>query len=186
MRNHTCVLALCITGLVCIPRGAAARQAVSFDQLPRVMSPGDTVRVTLIKGQTTEGKLVRIDDSLLDLRLPGGTYQARKDDILEIRLLPPDGVGDGALIGAVAGFGIGALASCADGNQGIVDFCSGAGLGMVGGLFAGVGALIGFAVDASHVKSVTVYRAPAGRPVTVRFAPVGSYGRAGLRVSISF
>jgi hypothetical protein len=181
--------------LLAAPALAQVRPITTADELREALTPGDEVSVVLTGGNTYRGRVRQIgtDDLGLRAELPPTPEQARPrlDTTIPfsaIQLLerPRDPVGDGALIGALAGAGvIGGMfihAFSTDRNE----FDEWGSSYLVGGLiYTGLGALIGAGIDGARSKPVLKYEPASGRSAKVRIAPWLGRG-AGVRMLLSF
>src|SRR6187455_301319 len=143
----------------------AQTRLTSLDELRRELAEGDVVTVIPVAGQAVKGRLVRLGPDELGIRPVKGPPDRRLRDVtirfdaVQSLRRPRDSARDGAAIGA----GVGAAFA---------------------GALMGLGALIGWAVDAAHSKRDIRFEAkPSARPgVSVR--PVFSRGR-GLGLAVS-
>jgi hypothetical protein len=137
----------------------AQTRVTSIDELRRTLSRGDTVTIVPENGPAIEGRLTRIGTIDLDLRPIKATIAPNTRPVtlpLEtIRSLERrrDSSANGALIGAGIGAGLGGAffvnALIVDRNE--VDEWA----PMYGGMtaaFAGIGALVGWAIDKARSK----------------------------------
>ena len=172
---------LFLAALLLVPQAAHAQAvATSFDQLQRLLEPGDTIFVTGTNGRTNRGRLGELTGDSLELLTPKIASDGRETlvpqsrlaaaDVTEIRVQRRDSLLNGALIG----LGIAAAPWL------IVQALSG-GYGEPGGehlflwvaLYTGAtGAGIGTAVDALMTQKVMVFYRPqrrAAMTLSVRF-----------------
>ena len=187
------IVALTI-GVGASPAAAQVRVA-TLDDLRRELSPGDIVSVVQTAGDPVKGRLLRFGDADVEIRseprqLPG---QPRRS--LDVRIprasiqtleRPRDSSRNGMLIGAGAGAGVSlamfAYAAAVDANE--IDEWAPAYLG-VGGILTGVGALIGWAVDAAHSRPYVRFEASPTARMRIRVVP--SFSRApGMALVVSF
>ena len=175
--------------VLCLAAPAVAQEPVkSFDLLDTRLKPGDTIWVTDAQGLEIKGKVQSLSPESLRLDSAGGSLELGTDRVASISTRPKDGLRNGVLWGALAGFVGGAL-SCGANPQ-----CAGdeAGAGMAAGLGivgAGVGAIVGAVVDgAMKPPKITVYRAPSGAPAQTRVsvAPMVGPRAKGLALSFTF
>jgi hypothetical protein len=164
----------------------------SIDDLRRALAAGDVVRIVPTDGQPMTGRLRRVGDADLDLRLAGDSWKktGKRDVTVGLETIqslsrPRDPVGDGTLIGAAVGAGIGGAffvhALLIDRNE--FDEWAGFYAGATG-FCVGIGALIGWAVDGTHSRpAMTFTSGVTYRKVNVR--PAVSRGR-GIAVLVSF
>lgn len=155
------------------PAAPAQEAAASFDQLSSRVTIGEKLWVTDSDGRETRGRLERLTTASLTLKA-NGTKLFDAASVNVIRHRQHDSVKNGALIGLGVGAGmatawcIGALADDSGDLDPAVE-CS------EGFIFAGLGTLIGTAVDAVVPGKLTIiYRAS--------HAPAGSNARISLSV----
>lgn len=176
------------------PADAQVRVA-TLDELRRELSPGDFVSVVQTTGDSVWGRLLRFGDTDLEIRaetqqLPG--QQRRRLDVKIARTAiqslerPRDSSRNGVLIGAGIGAGVSLAmfvhAAAVDYNE--IDEWAPIYLG-VGGVFTGIGALIGWAVDAAHSKSHVRFDASSIAKMRIRVVPL--FSRApGMALVVSF
>ena len=138
---------------------AAQTRVSSLDELRRDLSPGDRITVVPAAGPAVEGRLMRFGADEMEIRLE---KRARPPTLRDVTLpltgissleRPRDSARNGAAIGALVGAGAGGAmflaALVVDRNE--IDEWAGfyAGAAAVG---TGIGALIGWAIDAGHSK----------------------------------
>jgi hypothetical protein len=189
-----CILAVTIAAAMTAAQPVAAQVRVSsIDEVRQALSPGDTVSVVQTTGGVVKGRILGLGITDLeirpeaedrsggprrDVRIPLDAIQS-----IERRRDPPR---NGALIGAGVGAGItGAMliaAVAVDRNE--IDEWAPIYLGY-GVAFSGLGALIGWAVDAGRSKPAVRYDRPASESSRVTVA-VSPRGRRGVAVIVSF
>jgi len=165
-------------------REARAQQATSFEQLKLLLEPGDTVTVTESSGQITKGKIEALTGTSLRLVAGGGVREMADRDVLEIRQRRGDSLGNGAIIGAIAGGAFGTLSAFL--GDCLNDPCTAERAAVIG-VTTGLGVGIGVGIDALITKTKVIYRG-SGRQVTVRFniRPVMDRQRKGVALSVRF
>jgi hypothetical protein len=166
----------------------------SLEELRNALAPGDLITVVSADGQPVAGRLIRFGDADLDLRvvnkhtspergpqkvtMPLGAIQS-----LERRRDP---VRNGAAIGAVVGAGFGgamfAYAFVVDRNE--MDEWTPLYLGAAA-VYTGIGALIGWAMDATRSKPHITFEPSSRRKAQVRVRAVYLRGR-GIALAVSF
>ncbi len=151
----------------------------SFEELPERIRAGQTVFVTDGLDRQTEGRLVRLSDASITLVVQGIEREFPRAEVHQVSRRG-DTVGDGAVIG-LGVFGAWALASVAFGG-GCEEAGAGpclAAAGVMGGIGAGVGALIDYSIKGKTV----VYRT---KPVAVTATPLLLRRGAGVSVALRF
>ena len=172
-----------------------ALRVAALDELRRELSPGDFISVVQTTGDSVRGRLQRFGDTDLDLQAE--TQQAppeqRRPLDLKIPLSaiqslerPRDSSRNGALIGAGIGGGVSlamfVYAAAVDYNE--IDEWAPTYLA-IGGIYTGLGALAGWAIDRAHSKPHIRFDAPSPRTVTIRAVPLLSRG-PGMAIVLSF
>jgi hypothetical protein len=161
---------------------AHAQEATSFEQLKLLVKPGDTVTVKESSGQITKGKVAELTGSSLRLVAGGGVRDMADRDVLEIRQRRGDSLGNGAMIGAIAGGAFGTfsafLSDCGS------DPCAAERMAVIG-VTTGLGVGIGVGIDALITRTKLVYRGSV-RQVRFSIAPVMDKQRRGLALSVRF
>jgi hypothetical protein len=186
-----------IAGAIAVSPCAAQARVTSLEQLRRELATDDFVIVVPFAGQPVSGRLIRLDQVELGLRLVAGrTPRDRTPQTVTIRFdtirtleRPRDPVRNGTLLGAGIGAGIGAgmflNALVVDRNE--VDEWAPIYLGATA-ICAGAGALLGWAIDAARSKphltfdasiharnsALRVERHAAGRMIAVTVQPLYS------------
>lgn len=176
-RRHANILV--IMGAVFLPATAGAQQAASFDDLQRVVKPGQTVIVTDARGHETKGRLGELSPSSLVVLTP----EARPfPERAVARIRRTDRLWNGILIGAAIGgaaAGAGILATRGESD----DFYT---WGYIGSwLLPTAGAVSGALLD--RATTATIYVAPSrasAKPAEGSPAPAGR--RTGLLVTFRF
>jgi hypothetical protein len=179
-----------IGALPCI----AQTRVTSVEELRRELTAGDFVIVVPAGGQPIAGRLMRLGTVDLDVRLVNKrTPQGRGPRDVTVALTaiqslerPRDSARNGAAIGAGIGAGFGGAmfvhAISIDRNEmnewatlyvGAAAVCT------------GIGALIGWAMDAAHSKPHIRFDASPGGRTKVSVQPVYSRGR-GIALAVSF
>jgi len=165
------VLAL-VVALEATPAWAQTHVA-TLDALRGELAPGDAVSFVQTNGESVTGRLLRVGATDLDVRivtrqLPGQPRR-RLDLTIPLNAIeslerPRDSSRNGALIGASIGAGfVGGMfvrAVAIDRNE--MDEWAPIYLGY-GALFAGLGALVGWAIDSGTSKPHVRYDAPSSR-----------------------
>jgi hypothetical protein len=172
----------------------AQPRATTLDELHRELAPGDAVSLVQTSGEKVTGRLLRLGASDLDVRITqpaAGQPQRRLDvtiplDAIQLLERPRDSPRNGMLIGAGVGAGfVGTMfvyAVAVDRNE--IDEWAPIYLGY-GVLFTGVGALVGWAIDAGHSKPPVRFDKSGAETTRISLVPLGSRGR-GMALAVSF
>jgi hypothetical protein len=180
-------------GLIGASPGIAQTSVTSLEELRRGLATGDFITVVPAVGEPVAGRLMRLGNVDLDVRLDGKrTPQGPRDvtialDAIQSLERPRDSARNGAAIGAGIGAGFGGAmfvhAIVIDRNEmeewaplyiGAAAVCT------------GLGALVGWAMDAANSKPHIRFDASFGGRTKVSVQPVYSRGRGiGLAVSLS-
>ncbi len=170
-------------------------RVATLDELRRELSPGDFISVVQTTGATIRGRLRRFGD--IDIDLQAETRQApqepRRPLDLKISLSaiqslerPRDSSRNGALIGAGIGGGFSlamfVYAAAVDYNE--IDEWAPTYLA-IGGIYTGLGALAGWAIDRAHSKPHIRFEASSPGTATIRALPLLSPG-PGMAMVLSF
>lgn len=159
----------------------------TIEDVRRAVQAGDIISVVQTTGRPITGKLIRFNETEL-VTQPTGSQQQVTIPFSAVRSLERrrDSTQDGALIGAAIGGGI-VLVEFVHGA--IVDRNEmdewGPSVAMAGVVVAGIGALIGWAIDHDHSKPHVRYDAASTASTTIRVVPLFVRG-AGMGVSVSF
>jgi len=185
------VTVLVTGGWMATPSIAQPRTA-ALEDLKSELSPGDSVVVTDFNGKLVAGKLVRFGSADLDIRpakqdAQAGTLRHLTIPLTAIKSLerPRDSVWNGTVLGASIGAGAGTTlvvaALIVDRNE--VD--EWAGPYLVGtAILSGVGALVGWAIDAARSKPHVRFDAVAGAQTRVSVQPLKS-GAPGIAIVVT-
>jgi hypothetical protein len=172
----------------------AQTRVTSLDELRRELAPGDFITVVPAVGQPVEGRLMRVGLADLDIRPEHKrTTDGRgpRDVTLALTALqslerPRDSARNGATRGAIVGAGFGGAmfvhATIVDRNE--IDEWAPIYLGLTA-MSTGIGALLGWAIDAANSKPHIRFDAPADRRTKLRVQPMFSRGR-GIALAVSF
>jgi len=182
-------LVACVIALLLFPSSSLAQSpATTFDELRRVLRPGDQVTVTSTGDQRTHVFVVAVSDTSLDVRAkpmfrfrqpgPLTTYTESSVD----KVTRVDSLNNGALIGLGIGVGLGA-ALCA--SQSEAESCGQAFYTPV--LFAAVaGMLTGVAIDVVIRKTLYRRGAPQAGRASITFSPLINAKTTGASLSVGF
>ena len=175
------------------PAAATDQLTVSQAMLASELSRGDTVSLVKVTGELVTGRVLRVDASEIEIRSERPLQKGRRAWVdLSVPLdhvasldRQRDPTSNGLLIGAGIGAGVGigllSYAYAVDANES--DEWLG-GYMITTAAFAGIGALVGWAVDAVHSKPHFRYRREEGAS-RIRVAPTFTQG-PGLAVSVTF
>jgi len=183
-------------GVVIVFAGTATAEAQvrlsTLDDVRREVAPGDVVTIVGSTGDPTTGRLLRFGDTDLDIRTEtlATTGQRQVVTILltDLKALERfrDSSRNGALIGAGVGGGIAlgmfVYAAAVDYNE--IDEWGSSYLAL-GGIFSGVGALTGWAIDRAHSKPHIRFDAAATGAARIRVVPLLVRG-AGIALAVSY
>ncbi|MEN3340472.1 MAG: hypothetical protein V7647_4148 [Acidobacteriota bacterium] len=155
----------------------------SFETLSDKVKPGQTVYALDTEGRETEGRLVRLSNTALTLRVAGADRDFPRSELTRLARRG-DSVGNGAAIGMgiFAAWGLVGVLNSSGGYSYIDEFGPGAGAAVVGGM-AGIGAGIGALIDYAIKGRTVVYRT---QPPRVSASPVLLHGDRGIRLAVRF
>jgi hypothetical protein len=171
--------------LMLLPQPAAAQEARSFEQLQVLVKPGDKIFVTDATGNVTEGRVTGLSKSALSLTSKSSTRDWTESEVFKIRQWRPDSLKNGALIGAGAGLGFGAIGAaifCGEFRSG----CAAEAAAFLA-FYGGIGAGIGVGIDALIPSKKTVYL--GGKEISlnrIKVKPLVSKSSKGVAVAFSF
>lgn len=160
---------------------AQAPHQQSWMHLKDRLAVGDVVYVTDANALTIKGRLATVVDEAIQLYLKADTRTIPAANVRRIQRRQPDSPLTGLFIGA----GIGAIPGIywlvADPNE-----CTG--MCPEDYVSIGVGALVGWLIDRSISRKVTVYEAqpPGSRSPAITIGPVISPNRVGAQVAVGF
>ena len=172
----------------------AQTRVTSLEELRRELAAGDFITIVPGVGQPVAGRLIRLGNLDLDVRLVNKRApQERSPRYVTIPLnaiqsieRPRDSARNGAAIGAGIGAGFGGAmfvhAIIIDRNE--MDEWATLYVG-AGAVCTGIGALIGWAMDAANSKPHIRFDASARGKTKVSVKPVYSRGR-GIALAVSF
>ncbi len=190
MVRSTLIVAFCVIGA---SPGIAQTRATSLEEVRRQLATGDFITIVPAAGQPVAGRLMRLGDVDLDVR-PAikGTRQASGPPDVTIALnaiqsleRPRDSARNGAAIGASIGAGFGGAmfvyATVVDRNE--IEEWAAPYVGAAA-VCAGIGALIGWAIDAAHSKPHIRFDLSSEGRTKVSLQPVFSRG-GGIALAVS-
>ncbi len=161
-----------VLALLLLPRLAVAQPVATFERLGDALNAGDGVRIVEWSGRVVSGDVAGLTPDALALARGGGaTERVARADIREVSIRRRDSLRNGLLIG----FAGTAVPYCARAISNDSAVQCGLAAVFIGGLGAGLGAL----VDAAITRREVVFRAGA-RPVAVAVVPVGAGFGAGV------
>ena len=184
MSRVPCARYLALLVVMLPVRPASAQQvASSFDELRRLVTPGETVYVTDARGTISKGRLAGLSAGSLQLQVDrdaGAPVSLSESDVNNIAVHRSDPLWNGMLIGFVSGAVpvalIGAGASASGGEVAVVS----AGYGCIG-------LLTGLLIDVLNKKKMPIYVHPhVPRSTRLHISAVGSSSAAGVRVLVGF
>jgi hypothetical protein len=172
----------------------AQTRVTSLDELRRELAAGDVITVVPAVGPRVAGRLMRLGDVDLDLRLPGAHGSQERGprdltiplDTLQSLERRRDSVRNGVGLGAGVGAGFGGAmfvhAILIDRNE--VDEWATLYVGAAA-VCAGIGALVGWAIDAARSKPHVRFDAASGGGTSISMQPRYSRER-GMALTVSF
>jgi hypothetical protein len=182
---------LSVTTVGALP--ARAQVSVTADELLAQLAPGDRVRIAASKGPEIEGivKRIHVDKNSIEIDSKAKGWRGEVLAIGELGAVEriPDSVKNGTLIGLGIGAGVAAAqfvyALAVDYNE--IDEWAGIYVA-TGAAYSGIGALIGWRIDAARSKPRIRYEAavsPAPK-ITWSVRPFVTRDQKGLTLNISF
>ena len=167
-----------VVALLCVTPSMAQTRVTSLAELERHLAAGDLITVVPASGQPVAGRVLRVTAESLEIRLagkPAGQGAGPRTETISLSTIqslerPRDPVRNGALIGAGVGAGVGGAmfltAFAIDRNE--MDEWAPFYLGATA-VCTGIGAAIGWAVDAARSKPYLWFNAtPSDRSTTLR------------------
>ena len=168
-----------IVGFAVLPASAQMR-VTSLDELRRELATGDVITVVSTDGQPVVGRLTRLGNEDLDVRLADKRTPGPREVTVALSAIrslerPRDSARNGAAIGAGIGAGIGGAmfvhATAVDRNE-IEEWAPL--YAATAAVFTGIGALVGWAVDGAKSKPHVRFDAPSEGRTKVSVRP--AYG----------
>jgi hypothetical protein len=179
-------LPIAIASMVMFWSGSARAQqvAATFEELPSLIKPGETIYVTDVAGATSKGRFAGLSASLQLLVQRGTSTPARslsERDVNNIMVERSDPLWNGMLIGFVSGAVpvalIGAGAVSASGGE----------VAAVAAGYGGIGLLTGLLIDVLNKEKVPIYvQRPAQRSTRIYVSPVRLKAGAAIQISAQF
>jgi hypothetical protein len=172
----------------------AQARVTSLEELRGTLTAGDLITIVPADGQPVAGRLMRLGEADVDLRVVNKhTPRERGPRIVTMPLKAiqslerrRDSVRNGAAIGAGIGAGFGGAmftyAFVIDRNE--MDDWAPLYVG-AGAVYTGIGALIGWAIDAARSKPHITFQPSSQRNTKVSVQPVHLQGR-GIALAVSF
>ena len=194
-----CRLLLPALVVVSDPIGASPALAqvpvATLDELRRELSLGDFISLVQTTGDSVAGRLRRFGDTDLDIETESNQAPEQQRRLLDVKIAhsaiqslerPRDSSRNGALIGAGIGgsFAVAMFVWAVSVDRNEIDEWGPAYLA-AGGVYTGIGALAGWAIDYAHSKPHIRFDAPSTGTVTIRAAPWLSRG-PGMALVMSF
>jgi hypothetical protein len=174
---------LLVTMLPVAPAGAQ-QVAISFEELRKLVRPGETIYVTDARGTISKGRLAELSAGSLQLRVDRDAgappVSLSESDVNNIAVHRSDPLWNGMLIGFASGAVpvalIGAGAPASAGEVAVVT----AGYGVIG-------LLTGLLIDFLNKEHVTIYvHRPRTESSRIRLSPIAGKSAAGVRLSAEF
>lgn len=175
---HITALVLCL----CVPRAGAAQATPTFQDLPRLLKPGDRIVLVDLAGQQITGQLERLTPTevVVTLSRAPGDRRQRRFGQHEIRRITRerDSLANGLLIGFAAGAGFGCTVGAGFSGETRAGDCVAGAL-----MFGAIGLALGLGLDALSATPALVYeRADQG----LLFAPLVSPHGVGARAVLTW
>ncbi|HKQ92612.1 MAG TPA: hypothetical protein VJZ77_18275 [Blastocatellia bacterium] len=120
----------------------------------KAVPPGDEVVVRLRNGQTLKGMLINISDTALTIERRKNTTDISRGDALRVYRVVSKSSNRATLIGMGIGAGLGVAATVAAANDVPGDAEVALGALFIGGIGAGVGALMGYIVGSRRHRTL--------------------------------
>jgi hypothetical protein len=172
---------LLVTMLPVAPAGAQ-QVATSFEELRRLVTPGETIYVTDARGAISKGRLAGLSAGSLQLQVDRDAVAVSlsESDVNNIVVHRSDPLWNGMLIGFVSGAVpvalIGAAAPASASEVAVVTAGYGA-----------IGLLTGLLIDFLNKENVTVFvHRPHTESSRIRLSPIAGKSVVGVRLSARF
>jgi hypothetical protein len=186
MTGRTCCFALIWSALLLPASAAAQSEATSFDELQRMVKPGQRVVVTELDGRETKGAVTQVSADAVVLAVQDGSAAGARTfserTVSSVRRT--DSVWNGLLIGLGAGIAANEVfvrSNC--GPRGNDDECAAivTAVGLI--TFVPGGAVIGALID-KFTGNTRLYRSPTLASLALQ--PIVARNRTGLSLSVRF
>jgi hypothetical protein len=183
MKRNGWMILMGLLMVVLIAMECSAQQATSFDQLPLLIKPGDTVYVTDFSGNTVKGRITQLSSTSLGLTVNGNRRDLLQTNVSQIRQWRGDSLKNGAWIGFAVGLGVGTLAS--------IDSCRNSeacapAAAILLPTMGGLGAAVGVGLDALIPAKQTIYQNQNRTSRKFHIGPVLNRKDKGVKVAFSF
>ena len=163
----------------------AASAQTDADEIRRRVKEGQKVLIVDDQGRELTGRIGELRADALMLRVGRDRSDVPYDRILRIDR-PRDGVSDGALKGLAVGAGLGLVAglAAAGDDAGFLDFGFADVAPVAVPVLGGIGALVGWALDASIRHQPNLYRRTSA--TRINLSPTVGRSRRGMAISVSW
>jgi hypothetical protein len=180
--RYTRYLAMLLVTMLPVAPAGAQQVATSFEELRRLVTPGETIYVTDARGAISKGRLAGLSAGSLQLQVDRDAVAVSlsESDVNNIVVHRSDPLWNGMLIGFVSGAVpvalIGAAAPASAGEVAVVTACYGA-----------IGLLTGLLIDFLNKENVTVFvHRPHTESSRIRLSPIAGKSAVGVRLSARF
>ena len=173
-----------LTILVLAETLPAQQPVPSLSALSSQVQKGDHIEVTVSDGSTLKGRYESVADSALRMRLSGRTQEISGTTITGIKKRRPDSNLNGILIGMAAGFGSALVATsitCPNDSE-----CAAYAAAVFLPIFSAGGAGVGALLDEMTHKYDPIYTSKTTGWPRLRFSPIVSRDKKGVRLAMSF
>ena len=161
-----------------VPASVAFAQTGSGG-IPALMKTGQRVSIEDDRGVTVDGRIDRISTDAIGVARRGVIVDVPVDRI--VRIIQPDGLGNGMLVGLGVGAVLGTIGGSLD-PQGRGRRASFVPVSVIGNGLICMG--LGAAIDAIHKRERTIYQRTG--PLTVDLAPVLGHRSQGMALSLAW
>jgi hypothetical protein len=179
----TALLAAALPVLVATS-GEAQTVAHTFDELRILVASGDTVYITEQNERERPARVLEVSGSSLAVLMDGTRRDLEQGAVMRIRKRVGDPLWNGAVIGAATGVG---AAIAIGASLDAFEDCGAACVALNGGIYGGIGALVGVGIDALIKSRRTIYAATdRERRARVVLRPDVAGATKALNVSVTF